>query len=68
MMQLLHPLFATFFARLGFEPVLADQVCPAGIEKRQAPFCFPAEQSHGWLAERNAAEAGNQSEPAARAW
>ncbi len=51
MMQLFHPLFATFFARLGFEPVLADEVCPAGVEKRQAPFCYPAEQSHGWLAD-----------------
>ncbi len=44
-----YPLYATFFSALGFEPVLPDQMSQAGIDQRNAPFCYPAELAHGFF-------------------
>ena len=45
----LYPLYAHFFARLGFEPVLPVRPAAAGIDQRNAPFCYPAELAHGFF-------------------
>ena len=42
----LYPLYATFFSRLGFEPVLSG-VDPAGWLKAYSGFCFPVQIAHG---------------------
>jgi predicted CoA-substrate-specific enzyme activase len=44
-----YPLFSHFFKELGFKPVLADEVSPAGIDKCAAAFCYPCELSHGYF-------------------
>jgi predicted CoA-substrate-specific enzyme activase len=44
-----YPLYAGFFSSLGFDPVLAQMPKKAGIDQRNAPFCFPAELSHGFF-------------------
>ena len=44
-----YPLYSTFFAELGFEPVIADHPSQEGIDLRNAPFCYPAELSHGFF-------------------
>ena len=44
-----YPLYATFFAELGIEPVLPEAYSRHGIEKRNAAFCFPAELAHGYF-------------------
>jgi predicted CoA-substrate-specific enzyme activase len=44
-----YPLYSTFFAELGFEPVLAETCSQKGIDHRNAPFCYPAELSHGFF-------------------
>ncbi len=44
-----YPLFSHLFTALGYEPVLVDHPDPEGMEKVAAPFCFPAELSHGFL-------------------
>lgn len=44
-----YPLLANFFSALGFEPVLSNKVDKKGIDQRNAPFCFPAELSHGYF-------------------
>ncbi len=43
------PLYATFFSEIGFEPVIPDEPSEAGIDRRNAPFCFPAELAHGFF-------------------
>ena len=45
----LYPLYAHFFTRLGFEPVLPARPAAAGIDRRNAPFCYPVELSHGFF-------------------
>ncbi len=45
----LYPLYSTFFAELGFEPVLAETPSRAGIDQRNAAFCYPAELAHGFF-------------------
>ncbi|MHC4209428.1 MAG: acyl-CoA dehydratase activase [Planctomycetota bacterium] len=42
----LHPLYATFFSRLGMEVVLSG-VHPQGDLKSYSGFCFPAQIAHG---------------------
>ncbi|MGD0093799.1 MAG: acyl-CoA dehydratase activase-related protein, partial [Planctomycetota bacterium] len=42
----LYPLYATFFSRLGFEPVLSG-VDSAGWLKAYSGFCFPVQIAHG---------------------
>jgi predicted CoA-substrate-specific enzyme activase len=44
-----YPLYASFFAELGFEPVLPATCSPTGIDRRNAAFCFPAELAHGYF-------------------
>ncbi|WP_076750795.1 acyl-CoA dehydratase activase [Desulfatitalea tepidiphila] len=44
-----YPLYAHFFSRLGFTPVLPDTADPAGIDQRNAPFCYPSELAHGFF-------------------
>ena len=51
---LLHtyfPLYSTFFAELGFEPVMPRSCSREGIDQRNAAFCYPAELSHGFFHE-----------------
>jgi len=45
----LFPLYKTFFASLDVETVVSDGVDSAGTERRGAAFCYPVEQSHGFL-------------------
>ncbi len=44
-----YPLYSTFFAELGFAPVLADTPSRTGIDQRNAAFCYPAELAHGFF-------------------
>ncbi|MEJ2032981.1 MAG: acyl-CoA dehydratase activase [Deltaproteobacteria bacterium] len=44
------PLYNRFFSELGCRMVLPEAVDPAGVDQRNAPFCFPAELAHGYLA------------------
>ena len=47
LMATYYPLFHHFFTRLGFRVVLADDVAQEGIDQAGAPFCYPAEITHG---------------------
>jgi predicted nucleotide-binding protein (sugar kinase/HSP70/actin superfamily) len=42
----LHPLFSTFFSKLGIETILSS-VDPQGELKSNAGFCFPVQIAHG---------------------
>ncbi len=44
-----YPLYATFFSRIGYRPVLSQEISTQGMDLRNAPFCFPAELSHGFF-------------------
>lgn len=44
-----YPLYSTFFAKIGFEPVLSSQPSEKGCDLRNAAFCYPAEISHGFF-------------------
>ena len=44
-----YPLYAGFFSRIGYEPMLVDKPSQIGIEKRNAAFCYPAELAHGFF-------------------
>jgi predicted nucleotide-binding protein (sugar kinase/HSP70/actin superfamily) len=44
-----YPLYATFFTELGYAPVLDQRPSQAGIDQRNAPFCYPAELAHGFF-------------------
>ena len=44
-----YPLYSTFFSELGFEVTLPDAPTRAGIDRRNAPFCYPAELAHGFF-------------------
>ena len=43
------PLFAVFFKELGMDVVLPDTVSQAGMDQREAAFCYPAELAHGFF-------------------
>jgi predicted CoA-substrate-specific enzyme activase len=43
------PLYANFFAELGFDPVLPDSASQEGIDQRNAAFCYPVELAHGFF-------------------
>jgi len=43
------PLYSTFFAALGFTVVLPDRISQQGIDRRNAPFCYPGEIAHGFF-------------------
>jgi len=50
------PLYRQFFADLGFRVVIPESPLQAGVDRKQAPFCYPAEIAHGFfldLLERN---------------
>ncbi|MEJ2038555.1 MAG: acyl-CoA dehydratase activase-related protein, partial [Desulfosarcinaceae bacterium] len=44
-----YPLYAHFFSSLGYEPLLPGQADQAGIDQRNAPFCYPGELAHGFF-------------------
>lgn len=44
-----YPLYSTFFAELGFEPVICSNYNQEGIDERDSNFCFPAELAHGFF-------------------
>ncbi|MCP4688887.1 MAG: activase [Desulfobacterales bacterium] len=44
-----YPLYSTFFAELGFEPVVPSSSSQEGIDQRNAPFCYPGELAHGFF-------------------
>jgi len=44
-----YPLYAGFFTRLGFTPVMPATPDPRGIDQRGAAFCYPAELAHGYF-------------------
>ena len=44
-----YPLYAAFFSRIGYEPVLPDEPSQTGIEQRNAAFCYPGELAHGFF-------------------
>ena len=44
-----YPLYSTFFAELGFEPIAPVSCSQQGIDQRGAAFCYPAELAHGFF-------------------
>ncbi len=48
-MNSLFPFFQKFFSELGFEIVLPDEPDEQGKDRMGAEFCFPVEQSHGFM-------------------
>ncbi len=44
-----YPLYSTFFSELGFEVVISGPPSQEGIDQKNAPFCYPAELSHGFF-------------------
>ncbi|MFW3146758.1 MAG: acyl-CoA dehydratase activase [Thermoplasmatota archaeon] len=42
-----YPMFHTFFTRLGMKVMLSDEVDEEGTDLIGAPFCYPAEITHG---------------------
>ncbi len=45
----LFPLYYNFFKSLGFEVVISEEVKRDGVDKKGAPFCYPAEIAHGMM-------------------
>lgn len=45
----LLPLYSKFFAELGFEVVLPDEMKEEGVQQKSAAFCHPVELSHGYI-------------------
>ena len=45
----LLPLYSKFFAELGYEIVLPDEVREEGVQQETAAFCHPVELSHGYM-------------------
>jgi len=43
------PLYRQFFADLGFRVVIPESPLQAGVDRKQAPFCYPAEIAHGFF-------------------
>ena len=44
-----YPLYYDFFSRLGFNVRLSDILEQDGMDRKGAPFCYPAEIAHGYL-------------------
>lgn len=44
-----YPLYYHFFSRLGMRVLVPDFPEQAGVDLQRAPFCYPAEISHGFL-------------------
>ncbi|MBF0321948.1 MAG: hypothetical protein HQL62_03210, partial [Magnetococcales bacterium] len=49
MLHQFQPLYTHFFAALGWQPLVPETCSPAGIERRNAALCHPAELAHGYL-------------------
>jgi len=49
MVNTYYPLYSTFFAELGFEPVMPDSSSQEGFDHKNAAFCYPAELAHGFF-------------------
>jgi len=47
LMTTYYPLFHTFFTKLGMKVLLSDEVDEDGTDLIGAPFCYPAEITHG---------------------
>lgn len=47
----LYPLYFHFFSSLGFEVVTSSHAEPEGRAHQGAPFCFPVELAHGYMAD-----------------
>lgn len=45
----LFPLYHTFFTRLGFRIILADNIDKEGIDYQYSSFCYPAQIAHGFF-------------------
>ena len=45
----IYPLYYNFFTQLGYRVVLADEPKAQGIDKKEAPFCYPVELAHGFF-------------------
>ena len=44
-----YPLYYRFFSRIGFRVFISDISEQEGVDRQRAPFCYPAEISHGYL-------------------
>lgn len=44
-----YPLYSTFFAELGYEPLICDNYNQAGIDAKNSNFCYPVELAHGFF-------------------
>jgi predicted CoA-substrate-specific enzyme activase len=44
-----YPLYYHFFSRMGFRVLISDTLDRDGIDRKRAPFCYPAEIAHGFL-------------------
>ncbi len=49
--QLLLPFYRRFFEELGFRVILSEGIVPAGLRRACASFCYPAQISHGMMAD-----------------
>jgi len=47
----LYPFYHAFLTKLGFSIVLPESSIEEGVERRCAPFCYPVELSHGFMAD-----------------
>ncbi|MBN1829888.1 MAG: activase, partial [Deltaproteobacteria bacterium] len=44
-----YPLYSAFFKALGYLPILSGDASQVGIDRRNAAFCHPVEQAHGFF-------------------
>jgi predicted CoA-substrate-specific enzyme activase len=49
MVNACYPLYHSFFTELGLRVVISGTPDPGGIDRRRAPFCYPADLSHGFM-------------------
>lgn len=49
--QLLLPFYRRFFEELGFRVILSEGIVPGGLRRACASFCYPAQISHGMMAD-----------------
>ncbi len=43
------PLYRHFFSRIGFRVLIPDTLRREGMDRKNAPFCYPAEIAHGYF-------------------
>jgi len=44
-----YPLYRNFFENLGLNVILPSRIEQEGIDRKNAPFCYPAEIAHGFF-------------------